>query len=39
MRHIPGIISPPDALTKPCRWILYARHARQMMGHYITDES
>ena len=35
MKHIPGIISPPDGLTKPLGWILHARHACRMMGHYI----
>ena len=27
MRHIPGIINPPDDLTKPLGWILHSRHA------------
>ena len=34
MRHIPGIINPPDDLTKPLGWILHSRHARRIMGHY-----
>ena len=34
MRHIPGIINPSDDLTKPLGWVLHARHARRMMGHY-----
>ena len=34
MRHIPGVISPPDDLTKPLGWILHSRHCRRMMGHY-----
>ena len=31
---IPGIINPSDALTKPLGWILHARPARRIMGHY-----
>ena len=34
MHHIPGIINPSDDLTKPLGWILHARHARRIMGHY-----
>ena len=34
MHHIPGIICPPDDLTKPLGWVLHSRHARRMMGHY-----
>jgi hypothetical protein len=34
LHHIPGIISPPDALTKPLSWVLHARHVRRMMGHH-----
>jgi len=34
MRHIPGIINPADDLTKPLGWVLHARHARRIMGHY-----
>jgi len=34
MSHIPGIINPADDLTKPLGWILHARHARRIMGHY-----
>ena len=34
MKHIPGIINPPDDLTKPLGWILHSRHARRMMGHF-----
>jgi len=35
MRHIPGIICPPDDLTKPTGWVLHSRHARRIMGHYL----
>ena len=34
MLHIPGIINPSDDLTKPLGWVLHARHARRVMGHY-----
>jgi hypothetical protein len=34
MHFIPGIINPADDLTKPLGWILHARHARRLMGHY-----
>jgi hypothetical protein len=34
MNHIPGVINPADDLTKPLGWVLHARHARYMMGHY-----
>ena len=34
MRHIPGVINPPDALTKPLGWVLHSRHVRRMMGHH-----
>ena len=37
MRHIPGIISIPDGLTKALGWILHSRHARRMMGHFICS--
>ena len=36
MHHIPGIICPPDDLTKPLGWVLHSRHARHIMGHYST---
>ena len=36
MRHIPGTISIPDGLTKALGWVLHARHARRMMGHFIS---
>ena len=34
MRHIPGIINPADDLTKALGWVLHARHARFIMGHF-----
>ena len=34
LSFIPGIINPSDDLTKPLGWILHARHARRIMGHY-----
>ena len=34
MQHIPGIINASDCLTKPVGWILHARHARRLMGHF-----
>ena len=34
MRHIPGVICPPDNLTKPLGWILHSQHARRIMAHY-----
>ena len=34
MRHIPGILSPPDSLTKPLGWVLHSRHSRRLMGHH-----
>ena len=36
MRHIPGILSIPDGLTKALGWILHSRHARRMMGHFVN---
>ena len=39
MKHIPGIICPPDGLTKPLGWILHSRHARRLMGHYVSKDS
>jgi len=35
MRHIPGILNPSDDMTKPLGWVLHARHARRIMGHYL----
>ena len=34
MCHIPGIVNPADNFTKPLGWVLHARHARRIMGHY-----
>jgi hypothetical protein len=34
LEHIPGMLSPADALTKPLARILHHRHSRHMMGHY-----
>jgi Reverse transcriptase (RNA-dependent DNA polymerase) len=34
LEHIPGSLSPADALTKPLARILHHRHSRRMMGHY-----
>ena len=36
MRHIPGILSIPDGLTKALGWVLHSRHARRMMGHFLN---
>jgi hypothetical protein len=38
LQHIPGVISPPDALTKALGWVLHSRHVRRMMGHYGPPE-
>jgi hypothetical protein len=38
LEHIPGVISPPDALTKALGWVLHSRHVRRMMGHYGPPE-
>jgi hypothetical protein len=38
LEHIPGIISPPDALTKALSWVLHSRHVRRMMGHHGPPE-
>ena len=35
MNFIPGVINPADDLTKPLGWVLHARHARRIMGHYV----
>jgi hypothetical protein len=35
MHHIPGVINPADDLTKPLGWVLHARHARRIMGHFL----
>ena len=34
MKHIPGTINAPDALTKGLAHLLHDRHSRRMMGHY-----
>jgi Reverse transcriptase (RNA-dependent DNA polymerase) len=34
LKHIPGSISPSDALTKPLGWTLHLRHSQRLMGHY-----
>ena len=34
MHHIPGVLNPSDDLTKPLGWVLHARHARRIMGHF-----
>ena len=39
MEHIPGIICPPDALTKALGWILHHRHVRRLMGHTPSTDS
>ena len=33
MKHIPGILTPSDNMTKPLGWVLHARHYRCIMGH------
>ena len=34
LRHIPGILNPSDAATKPLGWVLHKRHIHRMMGYY-----
>jgi hypothetical protein len=34
LAHIPGVINPSDAPTKPLGWILHRRHVRRSMGHH-----
>jgi hypothetical protein len=34
VQHIKGTINPSDDLTKALGWILHARHARRLLGHY-----
>jgi Reverse transcriptase (RNA-dependent DNA polymerase) len=34
LKHLSGIVSPSDALTKPLSWVLHSRHTRRLMGHY-----
>ena len=36
MRHIPGILSISDGLTKALGWVLHSRHARRMVGHFLN---
>jgi hypothetical protein len=30
--HIPGVMNPSDALTKPLRWVLHHLHCHLVMG-------
>ena len=39
MRHIPGILSIPEGLTKALGWVLHSCHARCMMGHFLNTLS
>jgi hypothetical protein len=34
LAHIPGVINPADAQTKPLGWILHHQHVRRIMGHH-----
>jgi hypothetical protein len=34
LKHIKGTLNPSDDLTKALGWILHARHARRLLGHY-----
>ena len=34
LRHIPGIINPSAAATKPLGWVLHRRYVLRMMGYY-----
>lgn len=34
LKHIPGILQPSDAQTKPLGWVLHSRHCHRMMGHF-----
>ena len=34
MHFIAGSINPADDMTKPLGWVLHARHARRIMGHF-----
>ena len=36
MRHIPGILSISDGLTKVLGWVLHSGHARRMMGQFLN---
>ena len=33
LAHIPGVINPADALTKPLGWVLHHRHVHRLLGH------
>ena len=37
LTHIPGTLNPSDDLTKPLGYVLHARHARRLMGHYLPN--
>ena len=37
MCHLPGVINPADALTKPVNSTLQHRHGPRLMGHYKPD--
>ena len=38
MRHIPGVINPPDKLSKPLGWVLGQRHANaRVTPHYCLN--
>ena len=37
MKHLPGIMNCSDGLTKALSWVLFSRHARRGMGHYLPS--
>ena len=37
MKHLPGTVNAPDALTKPMTAVLHYRHCPRAMGHYLPD--
>ena len=37
IKHLPGVINPADALTKPLGWVLHHRHVRRCMEHYCQE--
>ena len=37
MEHLPGIMNCSDGLTKALSWVLFSRHARRGMGHYLPS--
>ena len=39
MRHIPGILSIPDGLTKALGWVLHSHYAGRVMGHFLNSFS